>query len=175
MGNKTTDQSFKKTHQTVGANGNDLVDNLNEKIMKEAPGHDGVRSLNSLLLAVLSLPLTIPAVCFRPICTVLTRLIRESPLCFCRMSLSSRPVSNDRTTSRSSAISNTRATRHARPTRRPRSTPTSRRSSTSAATRPSRFNKPDPLVIQSWSASYASQDPCRTPSDRCEVYVVHIG
>ncbi|SPC66007.1 uncharacterized protein UHOD_04629 [Ustilago sp. UG-2017b] len=41
MGNKTTDQSFKKTHQVVGANGNDLVDNLNEKIMKEAPGHEG--------------------------------------------------------------------------------------------------------------------------------------
>ncbi|SPO23760.1 uncharacterized protein UTRI_03730_B [Ustilago trichophora] len=41
MGNKTTDQSFKKTHQVVGANGNDLVDNLNERIMKEAPGHDG--------------------------------------------------------------------------------------------------------------------------------------
>ncbi|SNX83761.1 uncharacterized protein MEPE_02469 [Melanopsichium pennsylvanicum] len=41
MGNKTTDQSFKKIHQVVGANGNDLVDSLNEKIMKEAPGHDG--------------------------------------------------------------------------------------------------------------------------------------
>lgn len=43
MSGKTTDQSFKKTHQVVGANGNDLIDNLNEKIMKEAPGHDGVR------------------------------------------------------------------------------------------------------------------------------------
>ncbi|CDU26345.1 uncharacterized protein SPSC_06539 [Sporisorium scitamineum] len=41
MTNKTTDQSFKKTHQVVGANGNQLVDNLNDKIMKEAPGHDG--------------------------------------------------------------------------------------------------------------------------------------
>ena len=45
MTNKTTDQSFKKTHQVVGANGGQLVDNLNEKIMKEAPGHDGVRLL----------------------------------------------------------------------------------------------------------------------------------
>ncbi|KAN0065723.1 hypothetical protein ACQY0O_000853 [Thecaphora frezii] len=41
MSGKTTDQSFKKTHQTVGANGNDLVDNLNEKILNTAPGHDG--------------------------------------------------------------------------------------------------------------------------------------
>ncbi|SPO35984.1 uncharacterized protein PSFLO_01455 [Pseudozyma flocculosa] len=41
MSGQTTDQSFKKTHQTVGANGNDVVDNLNEHIMKTAPGHDG--------------------------------------------------------------------------------------------------------------------------------------
>ena len=46
MTNKTTDQAFKKTHQVVGANGNQLVDNLNEKIMKDAPGHDGVRLSN---------------------------------------------------------------------------------------------------------------------------------
>ena len=57
MGNKTTDQSFKKTHQVVGANGNDLVDNLNERIMKEAPGHDGVRQpLSFTSLRPLSLP-----------------------------------------------------------------------------------------------------------------------
>nr|CDI53779.1 putative protein [Melanopsichium pennsylvanicum 4] len=63
MGNKTTDQSFKKIHQVVGANGNDLVDSLNEKIMKEAPGHDGDASPTTLtqssasLLDMLSSPL----------------------------------------------------------------------------------------------------------------------
>ncbi|KIS68956.1 uncharacterized protein UMAG_10324 [Mycosarcoma maydis] len=41
MTNKTTDQTFKKTRQVVGANGNQLIDNLNENIMNEAPGHDG--------------------------------------------------------------------------------------------------------------------------------------
>ncbi|EST05225.1 hypothetical protein PSEUBRA_005491 [Kalmanozyma brasiliensis GHG001] len=41
MTNKTTDQAFKKTHQVVGAGGGQLVDDLNGKIMKEAPGHDG--------------------------------------------------------------------------------------------------------------------------------------
>lgn len=53
MTNKTTDQSFKKTHQVVGANGGQLVDNLNEKIMKEAPGHDGVGFLTLLLQLLL--------------------------------------------------------------------------------------------------------------------------
>ncbi|KAJ9479399.1 Trimethylguanosine synthase [Pseudozyma hubeiensis] len=41
MTSNTTDESFKKTHQVVGANGGQLVDDLNGKIMKEAPGHDG--------------------------------------------------------------------------------------------------------------------------------------
>jgi len=44
MGNKTTDEQFKKTHQVVGANGGQTIDDLNGKIMKEAPGHDGVSS-----------------------------------------------------------------------------------------------------------------------------------
>lgn len=52
MTNKTTDQTFKKTRQVVGANGNQLIDNLNENIMKEAPGHDGVRLV--LILSALS-------------------------------------------------------------------------------------------------------------------------
>lgn len=49
MGNKTTDEQFKKTQQVVGANGGQTIDDLNGKIMKEAPGHDGVSSSPSFI------------------------------------------------------------------------------------------------------------------------------
>lgn len=123
MTNNTTDGSFKKTHQVVGANGGQLVDDLNGKIMKDAPGHDGV-SFQDLL----------------PHSFSFHRSHQADPdhflasLAFTRTSPSSSPASNARTANRSNVISPTKATRPVRPTRKLPSTLISKRSSNSVET-----------------------------------------
>lgn len=127
MGNKTTDQQFKKTHQVVGANGNDLVDDLNGKIMKEAPGHEGVSwTTIPFLSSFLSLHLLLTAFLF----TLHGRYRRTWQR--------NRQVNNAHTTNKSNEISLPRVTPLVRQMKKLSWMLTSRRSSTSAVTMLSR-------------------------------------